>query len=239
MIKLLIAEEEPIVAERLEFISKSVDNKLKIDIIYHSADVLKYAILDDYDIFCLDTKFTEISGFEIAKKIRDMAKYKLTPIIFIAESLKDEDKITAFEEIHCYDYIVKPFIDERLKKPLCEIICNKIKKKGKTEYLDLVDRGCSYHINQNDMVYIEIQNKKLMITTVKKKIVLHTYTLHNVLNKLTSNFVQCHKSYAINLNYIKRIEPEGNVISLECTDSIIPIGRKYKKNLKEKICGLC
>lgn len=70
MIKLLIAEEEPIVAERLEFISKSVDNKLKIDIIYNFADVLKYAILDDYDIFCLDTKFKGTSGFEIAKNKR-------------------------------------------------------------------------------------------------------------------------------------------------------------------------
>lgn len=68
MIKLLIAEEEPIVAERLEFISKSADNKLRIDIICHSADVLKYAILNDYDMLCLDTKFTEISGFKIAKK---------------------------------------------------------------------------------------------------------------------------------------------------------------------------
>lgn len=69
------------------------------------------------------------------QKIRDMAKYKLTPIIFIAESLKDEDKITAFEEIHCYDYIVKPFTDERLKKPLYEIICNKIKRMGRTNIL--------------------------------------------------------------------------------------------------------
>ncbi|WP_229775528.1 response regulator [Anaerosalibacter bizertensis] len=63
-------------------------------------------------MFLLDIQLKDYSGFELAKEIRNIDNYKLTPIIFVTAIPTRE--LMAFKEIHCYDYIVKPFKEEEI-----------------------------------------------------------------------------------------------------------------------------
>ena len=44
--------------------------------------LLRYAEDINYDIFLLDIQLKDYSGFELAKEIRNIDNYKLTPIVF-------------------------------------------------------------------------------------------------------------------------------------------------------------
>ncbi len=45
------------------------------------------------------------------------------------------------------------------------------------------------------------------------------------------NFVQCHKSFIINRNYIRKIDKQEMTVTLMHDDTFVPIGDKYKKNI--------
>lgn len=120
MTKILIVEDEQLIAEGLAIIINSINSKIETTITGYAKEALDYAKNNYYDIFLLDIQLLDYSGFELAKEIRDTDRYKLTPIIFITAIPARE--LMAFKEIHCYDYIVKPFKKEEVKSVLETII---------------------------------------------------------------------------------------------------------------------
>ena len=76
----------------------------------------------------------------------------------------------------------------------------------------------------------------LYIESFRNYIVIHTsisdytlrYTLKKIHKKLGNEFVQCHKSYLVNLNNVICIKE--NTIELK-NEVTLPIGNKYKQNL--------
>ena len=72
------------------------------------------------------------------------------------------------------------------------------------------------------------------------KLVFHSSTkdyeayssFNKIKNYLPNNFVRCHKSYIVNLNLIKDVDPVINTISFS-NDSSCDIGPKYKKDFME------
>ncbi|TCS87648.1 LytTr DNA-binding domain-containing protein [Keratinibaculum paraultunense] len=77
--------------------------------------------------------------------------------------------------------------------------------------------------------------EKLFIVTINEEISLSTYTLKQLMDKLGGNFVQCHRGYIINMNYIEKIHKTENDIYLKGVEIPIPIGRKYKDYIRGKI----
>ncbi|WP_242824766.1 LytR/AlgR family response regulator transcription factor [Clostridium botulinum] len=59
------------------------------------------------DLFYVDVSLQNSSGIDLCKDIRKIKKYKFSWIVFITTHV--QYMITAFKEIHCYDYILKPY----------------------------------------------------------------------------------------------------------------------------------
>lgn len=230
MAKILIVEDELLIAEGLETIINSINSKIEITITGYAKEALDYANSSHYDTFLLDIQLLDYSGFELAKEIRNIDRYKLTPIIFITAIPTRE--LMAFKEIHCYDYIIKPFKEEEVKSALKTIINYGIVEKE--TYLKLTQKEYTYLIDQNEILYIESQNRKIRITTINEQIELSTYTLKELLDKLTTNFIRCHRGYIININYIEEVDKRNNDIYLGNVKWPIPVGRKYKDCLRGK-----
>lgn len=70
------------------------------------AEALKVIPGEEYDLFILDVNLPEISGYDLAKKIRKY--HPVTPIMFLTVRDSIEDKIIGFES-GGDDYITKPF----------------------------------------------------------------------------------------------------------------------------------
>jgi CheY-like chemotaxis protein len=61
----------------------------------------------DFDCFILDIRMPEISGIELCSRIRDMPKYRDTPIV-MATAMSDRDHIDGAFAAGATDYLTKP-----------------------------------------------------------------------------------------------------------------------------------
>ena len=233
--RIMIVEDDMLIAKGLRVIVKSIDDKLDITITGYAEEALNYVKNNYYDGFLLDIQLEDYSGIELAKSIREIDKYKLTPIVFITAIPTRE--LMAFKEIHCYDYIVKPFTEKEVREALETIIYHGIKKRDKSEIFKINQKSYSYILKQDEIIYIESKNKNLLLVTINEEIKLSNYSLSNILEELGAGFIQCHRGYIINIKYIIRVNHVDNSIKLRGTDEVIPIGRKYKEDLRNDIYG--
>lgn len=226
MPKIMIVEDDMIIANGLEKIIRSINKDIETTITGYANEALVTAKIETFELFLLDIQLNDYSGYELAKELRDIDKYKLTPIVFIT-SIPSRESI-AFKEIHCYDYIVKPFKEEEVIETIGTIINYGINKKYEKRYINLVGRGYTYRINIEEIIYMESTRGKVKLVTVKGEEDLSNYTLYKLTEELTEDFVQCHRGFVININYIEKIDKTNSTIKLKDIDYLIPIGRKYK-----------
>lgn len=231
MARILIVEDELLIAKGLSAIIHSIDKEIEIRITGYAKEALKYAKEDYYDAFLLDIQLIDYSGLTLAKEIREMNQYKLTPIIFITAVPTRE--LMAFKEIHCYDYIVKPFREEDVRSTLETIIYYGIQKQsGPKEHIQIRQKGYNYLIKQNEIKYMEVIQRKIHIVTAREEMYLGGYTLKELADTLNSNFVQCHRGYIINMDYVEKVNKVSNEIYLQDVEMAIPIGRAYIEDLR-------
>jgi CheY-like chemotaxis protein len=76
------------------------------------------------EMFLLDYKMPEISGFELVAKIREHPEHQETPVIFITGSSETESFKSAVKLSAC-DYIIKPFKEETLLNKVASHIVRK------------------------------------------------------------------------------------------------------------------
>ena len=179
----------------------------------------------DIDILILDIQMEQMNGIELAKKIRE--KDEEVAIIFVTGVLEHMSKGYSVGAIN---YLLKPLKEDELFDSL-DRAYRKIKQlKEKKESLKVVTDKQTIKIRYSDIkyfvvyshyVHIELLNKKI---TYKKKI----SDLEEELPK--THFLRCHRSYIVNLHFIKSIEKESLTLD---DNTIIPISRGKREKVLE------
>jgi len=189
------------------------------------------------DILFLDIQMPRINGFELLSKI----KIVHFQVIFI--TAYSEYAIEAFKK-SAVGYILKPLDNVELSTVVNKAIENITQKQENEKNLNLIDllsntftktnkliipttKGISF-INQNDILYLEGYNGYTKIHTTDLKTQISSYNLGKFTHQLNSFFYKCHKSYIINLSFVKHFENEGYVIINE--DTRIPISKVHRKD---------
>lgn len=226
----MIVEDDMIIAKGLEKIVQSISEDIHITLTGYAKEALDNANVQNYDLFLLDIQLNDYSGYELAQELRDIDSYKLTPIVFITAIPTRE--LMAFKEIHCYDYIIKPFKEQEVIEVVETLIKYGTKKNIKNNYLSLAQKDYIYRVNIEEIMYMESTRGRIKLQTIKEEIILSNYTLYKLLEELTDEFIQCHRGFVININYIEKIDKTNDSIKLKNTNEIIPIGRKYKDLLR-------
>ncbi len=83
----------------------------------------------------------------------------------------------------------------------------------------------------SDLMYIKAEDHYLWIYTNDTKKAFVRGKLNQIKEELPPNFIQSHRSYIINSNYIKQIN-NNHIILLDKTE--IPLSRSHKNNFKDK-----
>lgn len=123
MDKLLIVDDEPILLKGLKFSLKQ-DN-YDVDTAVDGKNALELVAKNKYDLIILDVMLPELSGIEVAKKIRETSQ---VPIVMLTAKGDDESKIEGLEA-GADDYISKPFNILELKARL-KAIMRRVKPKN-------------------------------------------------------------------------------------------------------------
>ena len=226
MIRIAICEDEK---ETQSLIENYLHNILKnINIEY---EIQKYSLgeellesnLKEIDILLLDIQMGQINGMDTARKIREVDNKM--EIIFITSLI---DYVQDGYEVKAYRYLLKPIELEELKKHV--LTCIK-EIENKNNYILIKNKSNTYKIQSNEIKYIEVQKKNMLIHTINKTFDVR-YSLEKIEKDLKlGKFVRCHKSFLINLSYVENIKL--NTAILESGEEV-PVSRYRYKEVKEK-----
>lgn len=175
----------------------------------------RYAMQSTIDLFLLDIVLDisskgDASGIVFAGHMREVANYKTTPIIFIT-SLEDP-KLFAYSEIHCYQYIEKPFDVEKAIGKIREALDLKT-EENKCKRICFRKEGLLFPVKVNDIVYIFFDKPMMDVFLVNDTLRISYQSLKKLLLELNSpNFVQSNRNVVININYIDNIDSVNGFI---------------------------
>jgi len=156
MAKILLLEDDKILAETLKELLESEEYDVSLAINSQSALDLSYK--QNFDIFLLDVNLPDFSGFELLKMLRDNSDN--TPAIFLT-SLDDISSLSKGFEVGADDYIKKPFdFDELLIR-----IQALLRKVYKTYEDSLNYKNLIYKISTNELY----KEEKLVTLTPQEK----------------------------------------------------------------------
>ncbi|GJM31695.1 MAG: DNA-binding response regulator [Saprospiraceae bacterium] len=220
--RLLIVEDEALLAKRIERLSREILGKRleKVDVRPSLESARAYIHEFPIDLLMLDLNLNGKDGFYLLKESVAGAFHTLIISAYT-------DKAIQAYDYGVLDFIPKPFNQERLAKafdrfenahyqatpPLRFIACKTKKRISllKIEEISFI-RGADH--------YSEIH-------TLSGKIKLHDKSLQQLQTLLPSNFVRIHKSYIANLDSATQILIEGGGrYGLQLTNQeIIPVSR--------------
>lgn len=194
---------------------------------YISGEELVYAYRENeerYDVIFLDMEMEQLNGIETANHIREFDEHVI--IVFVTshtEYMRDSFKCAPFR------FLVKPVAEEEFKADFYDIY-KKLSKQRKV--YAFTENKAKIRLFCDDIIYCESQDHWIWIRTKQQtyKICKSLNEVHEQLGK--EMFCRVHKSFIINLLYIKTIK--DNSAELYHCDKPIPISRSYKKAVLEE-----
>jgi len=160
--KILVLEDNKLLLATLE--EFLCDNGYTVRTAIFGEKALELSYEEDFDLFLLDVKVPDISGFEFLKQMREYGDN--TPAIFLT-SLRDKESLGIGFELGGDDYIKKPFdLDELLFRV-------------KAVLLRKIDNEKSLKINEHFI--LDIKRKRLLKDAVDLNINLKDFQLLKLL----------------------------------------------------------
>ena len=229
MHNILILDDDELQAQHLQQIIQSNIPNCKTRICTSVQDAVVEATNETYQIMILDIMLQDGTGIGFAKWARTLQKYENVWIIMVTGY--DSFMLESIKDVHCYDYILKPYKDNEVLAVLTRLISLNITKSSSQSYLSVVSKGVSFRIRLNDIVYIEINNKNMDIHTESIVYSIKRYPLNKIKSQLPQGmFVQCHRSFIINSSKISAIETKSRetFVRMNNCELPIPVGIRYK-----------
>ena len=183
---------------------------------------------EEYHIFFLDIVMQK-NGIDVASKIRTIREDAI--IIFTTSS--KEYAIDAFG-VRAYDYLLKPLDSKQVFKCVNRLI-NEINAAPQSVCKIKTNDYTITTINIKDIAYIESINRRIVIHKKNGEEITST-TLHSkFLDSIPfefekCNFINCHASYVVNMNYVKSINDKSFVMK---NDDVIPISKSMLTQVKK------
>lgn len=181
------------------------------------------------DIVFLDINLPDISGLDFIKTIKN------PPAIIITTAYSDY-AVSSFELETIVDYLVKPFGFDRFLKAINK--AESVTKKEAQRQMDTSENSIFLNVDKtlhkivlDDILYLE-SDRNYMTLVSKTQRLSYIESLKNWTEKLPKQqFIQIHKSFIINTNYVSKIS--GNEIYIN--SHRLPIGRTFKAELLKKL----
>lgn len=226
-LKVAICDDNPKITEEL--------NKMLFDYnpylfdtytYYNPLKLLNHFQEENFDFFILDIEMDEMSGIDLAKKIREQGVF--SPIVFLTSYKEYMEDVF---QVQTFDYLLKPLTKERLTQVL-----DKLKRHLVTseKYFIFSLNKVTHKIPTKNIVFFEKDKRQVIIHTSEE-----TYkpymTTDDVQEQLGNEFVQIHASFIINCSFIKELGRNFILIKHKSEYIELPISRRFKVTSHENI----
>lgn len=223
--KCIIIDDEYPAREELKYFIKEFSN-INIDKEFNdSIKALEYIEKNKPDIIFLDISMPKLDGMALGHIVNSFEKN--IDIIFI--TAHREHAIEAFE-IEAFDYILKPYSEDRIISTLKRLEKNNYNKSSNflNNKIALKDKGTLRVINIEEICYCKADERETLIYTKDNKFIEKS-SISDFYSKLPKDkFFRTHRSFIVNLNEIKEIIPWFNntfMVRIHGIEEEVPVSR--------------
>lgn len=199
--KIAVCDDEK---NQIEYITSvvsawSIQNGYNCDInTFASAEAFLFEYEDDhaYDILLLDVEMKNVTGIELAKRLRkDNSRAE---IIFVTSHF---EFVSEGYEVDALHYLVKPISEEKLMQVLSKAAEKlSVEPPSVVIYCD----GVTVKLFESDILYIESLLHYIIIYTKDNEYKIKE-SISDFEHKLSDDFYRIHRSYLVSLKHITRI----------------------------------
>lgn len=229
MIKIAVCDDNKLILDyihnKINLICEELKIETYIEVFINGDEFLSYEEKDieSFDILFLDIDMPLVTGFDIAKFIRN--SNEKTIIIFVTSMI---DLVYESFKYRPFSFIRKQKLDEELPEVLASAI-NTLEKSLLSKHVFNTDLG-EVILSTEDILYIECINRKVYLKTEDRKLYIKGSQFNHVVSEfLDKNFVLIHRTCLVNLKYIFSI---GKMDITLDNGTILPMSRYKIKDVK-------
>jgi len=239
-VKVIIVEDEILAQQELSWLIKAHSQMEIVATFDDGLDVLKYLQHNKVDALFLDINIPSLDGVLLAQNISQFAH---KPFIVFITAWK-EHAVEAFE-LEAFDYILKPYQESRIITMLQKLEAAWQQQSGtsgstvatrENDTINLVKDERIIVTSIHDIYYAEAHEKMTFVYTRRESYVM-PMNITEFCSKLpAAHFFRCHRSYCVNLNKIREIEPWFNntyILRLRDLDFQVPVSRSKVKEFRQ------
>jgi len=132
--KILVIDDDPIVAETIEIL---FDSEITVVSAKNARDGIELAKTEQPDLILLDVRMPEMDGYETCRELRLLPESADIPIIFLTVKNDSTDEAMGLE-LGAIDYIAKPIVPQIVKARVKNHL-NQKRQRDKLENLSSID----------------------------------------------------------------------------------------------------
>ncbi|MGN0596425.1 MAG: LytR/AlgR family response regulator transcription factor [Ruminiclostridium sp.] len=227
----IICDDNKEFAESLRLRIKRLEPSCSV-IIFNSAEQLRFNLPEMAlytDAIFMDINLGSSSGIrEATELLKEYPGLKIVYITGYSEKYSQEI-FRCPPEMSPTAFLVKPVKDEFLKNAVERI---KGAKAVQEQPLCLKNGGSKVLLQPSAIKYISVQGRKVTFYTETGAVETNN-TLGECVKRLPDYFIQCHKSFCVNIRYIRVIHGRKEVVLTDGTH--IPISRGYAESFLQEI----
>lgn len=198
MINIAICDDEPYMSEKIKELATAFFQKKNIDTAVctfsSGRELLTYA--GTMDILFLDIQMEGIDGMETACRLRS---HNFKGFLIFITVLRE--MVFQSFEVQAFDYLLKPLKAEQFEKTM-ERLYQSMENASKRRLL--VRKGNeSSIVFFDEIIYCEVIDRKVYLHLKASAVVDYYEKIERLEEILDKRFYRCHRSYLINLKYLK------------------------------------
>lgn len=192
--------------------------------------------LESFRAFLLDINLDEekeddLSGIEFARKVRAMRQYEFTPIVMVTSLAHME--LQAYRELHCYQYIIKPFEKEVVEELIRKVLSHT--RIVEEPHIVVKSEGVNYKVLCKNIEYIKAIPRGVSIVMKKEELTVLYISIKQLMEKLPQElFLQCHRMYVVNVQEIEYLDTVNGLMNMK-NGHTVEVGVTYKNDVRKRM----
>ena len=206
---------------------------------------LEFLKKDSVDVVFMDIEMPVMTGIQTVQAMEQMSDDILSMPRVVFSTGFAQFAIQAFD-LAVFDYILKPYTKDRIRKTISRVKQNMEEQESNKQIGEIINSKNNFVLAiENKFIVLNPEKEIVLIKTLQGKLQFYTtrgilesrLLLKDVESRLSrSGFLRTNKSFLVNINMVKEIEPWFNdtylLIMNHYEKEEVPVSRHYLKDFK-------